>query len=302
MVRGLRVLSMLFAAAVLCTASAVADYIDPGKVQVKTDHHLPVTTNFRSGVYRYDVSWQGIPVAEASVSVQRGDVGGTDFFHVRADAKTVSAIRLFYKLHHRSEAMFRADTLEPFTFYSRDVERRKQKFRQVFFDGGGRIRFKSWKNGKVREDQEFFSDNATLDPMSAAFLARSLPITVGSEKKFDVFNGKNRYLIAFKVTGLEALETEQGVRNAFKVVPHVKKLTDSSGEEKRLKSATIWISADEHRDILKLQSKVLIGSVSAELQRFYPAENSKDEWDAAIQASVSIAPHRFRLAEQKSSS
>ncbi len=281
---------------------ALADYVAPGDVKVKTSPHLPFTTDFRSGVYRYDVSWQGIPVAEASVAVQRGDLSGVPFFHVRADAKTVSAIRLFYKLKHRSEAMFRADTLEPFTFYSRDTERRKQKYRQVYFEGGGKIRFKAWKNGKARADDEFFSENSTLDPFSAAFLARSLPINVGSVKEFDVFNGKHRFLITFEVTGREVLDTNQGKRNAFKVVPSVRKLTDSSGEESRLKSATIWISADSYRDILKVESKVLIGSVTAELDRFYPSETDASEWKKAIQAAVSIAPHRFRLADSKSSS
>ncbi|MCB0343707.1 MAG: DUF3108 domain-containing protein [Bdellovibrionales bacterium] len=300
--RRFSILLALMLAAASAAVPALADYIEPGAVKIKTAPYLPFTTDFRGGVYRYDVTWQGIPVADASVSVQRGEISGVPFFHVRADAKTVSAVKLFYKLKHRSEAMFRADTLEPFTFYSKDVERRKQKYRQVYFDDGGRIRFKSSKNGKQSSDEEFFTENGTLDPFSAAFLARSLPIHVGSVKEFDVFNGKHRFLISFEVTGTEVLETKQGRRNSFKVVPTVQKLTDTSGREERLKSATIWISADSYRDILQVESKVLVGSVSAKLDRFYPAQSSKDEWNKAIQASISIAPHRFRLANVKSSS
>ena len=56
----------------------------------------------------------------------------------------------------------------------------------------------------------------------------------------------------------------------------VVKLSDTEGE-KRLRSATIWLSADEDRNILKLESSVWIGSVTAEFEEFKTPEQIEAE-------------------------
>ena len=63
-----------------------------------------------------------------------------------------------------------------------------------------------------------------------------------------------------------------GIKNkvlADRVVPTVQKLTDTEGE-KRIQSCKMWVSADERREILRLESKVFVGSVTAELKGIEP--------------------------------
>src|SRR5262249_17816095 len=83
---------------------------------------------------------------------------------------------------------------------------------------------------------------------------------------------------------------------ADKIVPEVKRLTDTEGEN-RLRSCTIWISTDEQRNILKLESKVLIGSVTATLESVTPLpqpaavpviEAQKPNPEEAIHARASL--------------
>ena len=264
-------LSALFLSATLLSAPAEAEYISPASVQVKTERYLPEQSDFPLGTYRYDVNWQGIPVASARVEVAgEGGDAPIEAYKVQASAKTGGMVKLFYKMKHLSQSVFDADSLEPRRFISKQEERSRKKTRKVSFSDNGIIRAQSEKNGRPGRTLEFNSGNATFDPISAAFLARSLPLELGKVASFDVFNGKHRYLITFTVAARETIEVLGRSLDTFKVIPHVEKLTDSEGE-KRLSSASIWITADARRDVVKLESEVFVGSVEAELKDFTPA-------------------------------
>lgn len=249
--------------------TVVADYIAPGEVVVKTTTYTPFYRELPDGILEYSISWQGLPVGSASIRVVKEYEGDNQLFHVQADARTASAIDLLYQLRHRSEGYFSVGTYKPSSFLFRQTENSKKRVTQVAFEPNGIIKSKRWKNDKEEANFEFQSSNPTMDPLSAAFLARSLPIEVGKTASFDVFNGKNRYLIGFSIVGLEKMKRGGELVDAFKVIPTVKKLTDTK-DDKRLKSAAIWISTDARRDILRLESKVWFGKVVAELDRMSP--------------------------------
>jgi hypothetical protein len=267
--------------------AAIAEYIDPGDVEVKTERYTPAENNFSAGVYRYSVGWQGIPVADAEIKVRSvDDDSEKGMFDVTATANTASVISVFYRLRHTSNSVFDAATFEPVKFYSSEVERRKKKTREITFNPDGIIDFKYVRDGKVREENSFHSDNFTLDPISAAFVARSLPIDLGTTASFDVFNGRHRYLITCKVEGRETLQIAGKKIDSFRVVPTVERLTDTEKDE-RLQSATIWVSADSARHVLKIESKVWLGSVTAELIGFRPAISPDVNSEAeAVRASL----------------
>ncbi len=254
-------------------SSANAEYIHPSATVVQTSYYTPKYTQFAIGEYEYNVKWQGILVGSSKVSVQMD----SDLYNVTATAKSAKVIRLFYSLNHLSQSIFQSKDLKPLSFYSVQTENSKTKSREVKFNKNGDIEAKLWKKDLAKPEEEinFHSGNATFDPLSAAFLARSLAISGNEELSFDVFNGKHRFLITFKIEGKENIKVAGIKREAYKVVPTVKKLTDSEGE-KRLHSATIWVSTDDKHDVLRLESKVLIGSVSAELVKFTPIMPSQD--------------------------
>jgi len=268
-----RLLTLISAALVLLVpASSLADYIPPGDVVVHTIAYVPQHKVLEAGTYHYSVSWQGIPVARAKVEVSGvAYINGKQFVYVKATAKTAKFIDIFYRLRHKTESVFSAESFRPLSFYSEQTENSKYKSRLVNFEPGGNVWTRERRKGRDDKEFEFFSDNPMFDPVSAAFLAKSLSLEMGAESSFDVFNGKNRFLITFTVKAREIININGVKRDAFKIEPVVKKLTDSKGKESRLHSASLWISADGKRDILKLESRVAVGRVSATLKRFEPA-------------------------------
>ena len=264
----------LFIAILQAGLIAHADYIPPSQVVVRTKAYQPQETNFPLGSYDYEILWQGIPVGGAMVRVGTTYREGKKMFDVEGTARSSRVVSLFYDLRHRSESIFSARELKPMEFVSQQTENSRFTNLKISFSPDGLIRSKTTKgklNGQeTSEEVSFKSDNATFDPISAAFVALSLPVDPAEDLSFDVFNGRDRYLISFHVVGREKIKVASKEYDAIKIRPMVKKLTDTDGE-KRLRKVYLWVSTDGSREVLKLESEVLIGSISAKLVRFVPS-------------------------------
>lgn len=272
----------------LCPAFVLADYIEPATLTVSTPRPSLDRIIYRPGRYTYAVKWQGIPVATSEVTIENAGIdrsNGSQEIRVKATAQTARVIDLLYKLRHTSQSVFEINEFKPLRFFTAQTENSKFRAREISFLEDGRVVSKSWKDAvdsTPEEQKEFNPHNFMLDPVSAAMFARSIPISPGLHVAFDVWNGKHRFLISFEVIGEEMVKVGDEKRRAFKIIPSVKKLTDSEGE-KRLESAVLWVSADDGRDILRIESKVFIGKISATLEKFEPATNTTP---GPIQASL----------------
>jgi hypothetical protein len=266
-------LKILLFVAILQTSPLIgnADYIPPSQVVVRTKAYQPQETNFPLGFYDYQVSWQGIPVGSASIRIGTTYRDGRKMLDVKATACSGRVVSLFYRLRHQSESIFTAEELRPVVFLSEQTENSRFTNLKINFSPDGLINA-TIKKGKLNsegksEEISFKSDNPTFDPISAAFLARSLLMDPAEDLSFDVFNGEDRYLISLHAVGRERIKVAAKEYDAFKIKPVVKKLTDTQGE-KRVRKVYLWVSTDGRREVLKLESEVLIGSVSARLVRF----------------------------------
>jgi hypothetical protein len=272
-----RLINFICAVALLLgvKSTSLADYIPPELVKVSTSKVSNQTLVFNPGKYSYTISWQGIPVASADIvlgeSPQLNRVDYTPHagdVTMRVSAKTGKVISLLYKLRHTSESTFNLPELRPIAFTSDQTENSKYRRTEILFSPNHSIASRIWKqpgDSVPSETSEFTSESFTLDPLFGALIARSLPVDMSTHTGFDVWNGKHRYLITFKVEGQDYIEIGKNKVLADRVVPNVQKLTDSEGE-KRIKSCKMWVSADDRREILKVESKVLVGSITATLK------------------------------------
>jgi hypothetical protein len=266
---------------------ASAEYIPPSKVVVQTKAYQPRQIDFPRGSYDYEVSWEGIPVGTATVRVGTTYRDGKKMLDVEATARSAGIVGLFYKLRHRSESIFSAEEIRPMLFVSQQTENARFTNLAITFSANGSINAKITK-GKLNtegktEEVSFKSDNTTFDPISAAFLARSVLADAGQDVSVDVFNGKDRYLVTLRPMGREKINVHGKEYDAFKIVPTVQKLTDTEGE-KRVRKVYLWLSSDS-REVLKVESNVRLGAVGAKLVRFVPDAGSEPDTSAARRQS-----------------
>ena len=243
---------------------------------VSTTRYLPSfdTFDLREGTYTYVISWQGIPAAEASVSVsEQGPAAGAGIASrilVVNTAKTFSPIDIFYKLRFRAETLMNRATFVPDVYSVQQRENSREKELRVAFGEGGEISaVRVQRDKREIKRVRLFSKNDTLDPVSAAFLARSQPWKIGELRTFDIFNGKSRYLIHLTAVKKTKVEAEGAHRDAIMIVPRVQNLVNPN-QAKKLREARIYLSDDRARDILLIESEVFIGTVRTRLQSFTP--------------------------------
>lgn len=263
------------ASTLICSSLSVRadDYISPDLVKVTTPFYKPGAVGFkpRLGVFEYSVSWEGITAASCAVTISERD----NTYVIDAAARTYSGVDLLYKLRYDAIGIISATD---FTSISLSIDHRENSSQKTidmnFEPDQGKVSAVRGKGviNPERKHLSFEPNNMTLDPVGAAFLARSLDWTVGETKHFDVFNGKSRYFISLTAAERTTIEYKGEPRKVIVITPQVRNLTTTAPKSK-LRRAYIYVSDDEEREVLKIVSSVFIGSVTVELESFTPASD-----------------------------
>ena len=274
MVRSILVVLHLFIlthAVVIHMSSALADdYISPELVKITTPRYSPENPTFapRLGVYEYSVGWEGINAASCSVTIDRRG----DSYVVDAAARTYSGVDLLYRLRYEAIGTISARDLTSINLSIDHQENSRRKNIEINFAPQLRSIHAVRSKGTLDPDKKtlsFETDNFTLDPIAATFLARSLDWQIGDTKHFDVFNGKSRYFISLTALERKTIRYKGETRPVIVITPQVRNLTTTKPRSK-LRQAFIYVSDDAHREVLRIESSVFIGRVITELDSFTP--------------------------------
>lgn len=268
-----------------------AEKIPLDQVHISTPVYAPADS-FKPllGRYSYEVSWNGIPAGSVELELELNG----DEYEIKTSARTAKGIDILYKLRYEAETVLAADTLQPKHSFSVTRTNSKKKITELeFLPGGEILSTREDNHGKLRT-LKFDSDNFTLEPYSAGFLALSQEWKVGETRRFDMFSGKSRYLIEFTAVEQTEITVNGALRQAIVLCPSVKKLTDTGddAEDKKLREARIYISVDQPREILKISSDLLFGSVDTMMVGFSPT--SKPAFKAANQKKIAAIDMKNR--------
>ena len=97
---------------------------------------------------------------------------------------------------------------------------------------------------------------------------RSQPLKNQASQRLVVYPTTNPYLATTTVLGREKISIRAGTYDAIKINLQLKKI----GKElelqphRKFRRATIWVSDDPNRLILRIEAQIFIGTVFAELQ------------------------------------
>jgi len=217
-----------------------------------------------TGRLDYRVSWNGIPAGDATVRIARLDGGVEPQYRVEAAVRTTWLVDLLWSLRAKVFANFTTVDLTPLGFrYDRDVNR-EHSLTDVVFDPSTLqatgIRVRGAETKTLRAD-----DPAVLDPITAIFRALARPLSSGDTFRYEVFTGEARYRVELRVVGEDTVHVDAGTFRAWRVEPQVWKL--GTGVDRRLRHATLWVSAGPVHTLLRIRSDVFVGAVNCDLQR-----------------------------------
>jgi hypothetical protein len=214
---------------------------------------------------RYVFGWSGIEAAEAEVKLRRGADGN---FTGTVSGGTKGMARTLYKL----DADYRTEVAGP-DFLSRQftLTERYRSYRVEekadFRPGGVRAWRESDKKGAKPPKWKNFYVPGLRDMAGALLLARSQPLDQGDRISLAVFPGDWMYLARLKVEGREKLRSRGEDRKAIRLALEIDRIEKdySLSPHKKFHHGTIWVSDDNLRIPLRIEVKVFVGHVFAEL-------------------------------------
>ncbi len=217
----------------------------------------------------FHFGWNDIPAAEMSMQVSRVKQNGRWLYFYKGEAKSLPHIEWIYPLRDQVEAVLDEASLEPLHYALYQDEKGRKTSTVVHRDGENLTGTR--KNFKNKTSAASIIRDGHYDPVTIAYLARSIKPVVGQSYTYRVFDGRYEYLLTMTVEAKESIKVSAGRFNAIRIRPSVVNLTKPN-LEKKVKRATIWISDDAARVPLRVESEVFFGKVYGELVAYARGE------------------------------
>ena len=124
------------------------------------------------------------------------------------------------------------------------------------------------KGSEVKSKTRRFEFPNVLSLNSALLYLRTQPLADGSRHRIVVYPATSAYLCSITVTGRDRLTVPTGTYSAIKVDLQLNKIGKKREllPHKKFKKATVWLSDDPDRLVLRIEAKIFVGTVHAELQ------------------------------------
>ncbi|MBS0660746.1 MAG: DUF3108 domain-containing protein [Verrucomicrobia bacterium] len=213
----------------------------------------------------YRIGWSGLTAARATVAVtKRG--GQYDF---AADTTTVGAARVLFPLDATIRSTTDASTLRPVRVEQSERRRDRVIEERVRFNGEGAERIKEVRphKGPAKDPEvKTFQSDALHDFFSCFLALRSQRLAAGQTRTLAVMSPSVPYLITLTHRGTERLRIGGKDVEALRFsVDALSKVSDGEAKpQKKFRKATVWVSNDDRREIVRAESQVFIGSVFLE--------------------------------------
>ncbi|HHC25625.1 MAG TPA: DUF3108 domain-containing protein [Desulfobacterales bacterium] len=210
----------------------------------------------------FDLKWTIIKAGEATLEVLPVEtVNGVPSYHFVMTAKSTPFLDVFYKVRDRIDAY--TDTKMTRTLFYKKKQKEGRTHRDIV------VRF-DWKKkeayysnfGEKRDPLSLLP--GAFDPLSAFFYCRFLDMKENTVIERPITDGKKCVIGRVKVVRREKIKLGDKVYDTWLLEPELKHV-GGVFEKSRDAKIQLWVSADKRRIPVKIKSKVIVGSFSAEL-------------------------------------
>ncbi len=212
----------------------------------------------------YTYGWSGITAATSEAYFHRGD---QQTFVLEGKAHTVGLARILWKFDLTYRSMVNAQTLRPLETHQIETARGKRVETNLKFSSAGVSGTRTEGNRTTPTVKDFAMEN--LNDLHSVFLyLRSQPLRDHSVYRVAVYPANSAYVATLTVLGREHLRVRSGNYNAIKMDLKLQRVNKKNELEphRKFKRATIWLSDDNDRVLLRIESQIFVGTVTAELQ------------------------------------
>lgn len=207
---------------------------------------------------KFNIYWMGIYAGSATVLVK----GDSESIKISSEVNSASFISNFYYVHDRAESI--VENGRPKYFRLIQIEGKYRGDKEVKFNyDSGEIVFINHIKNKMSVHKGI--NKVFMDVLSGFFYLRTNPIDKNNPIFIDIFDSDKFATVEIKVLKEEVIETSEGKEiKALLIKPEL----TTEGLFKRKGDIFIWISNDDMKIPLKIETKVSVGKITAELKEY----------------------------------
>jgi hypothetical protein len=209
----------------------------------------------------YNIRWQQIQAGTCSLKVLPFTlVGNTLAYHFQLSVKSNQFVDKFYKIRDVLEGFVVKDFSGSILYKQTSTGKRKKQILVEFFWDRHEVVYSNF--GGKRDPIEIPGN--TFDPVGSFYRMRTLDFEVGKTLSFPVTDGKKCFLQKGDILEKEKITTPSGTFDTFVLAPYV---SHFSGVFKKSQNPTVrvWITDDEKKIPVRIQIKVVMGSIIFDL-------------------------------------
>ena len=236
---------------------ALAEEAQPGSDTVEFDRYVE---NVAFGIgerFSFDINYGFINAGTASMEVARLiEYGGRPCYQIVTRANSNSFFSTFYTVDDRVESIIDAIGLFSWRF--------EKNLREGSYRSNRTYAFDQREHRTVYQGDTIEVAPWVQDAVSVLYFVRTQELMVGTSVYVDNFTDGENYKLEVKVLKKENISVEAGNFDCIVVEP----LTQSVGVFKHEGRLKVWLTDDRLKMPVLMKSKILVGSISAELTDF----------------------------------
>jgi len=225
--------------------------------QVPPDSNFRFVINDAFGVGEklvFTIGWKMVKAGEATMEVSEVfDHNDRPVYRVRTLARSFPFFDSFFKVRDTAETWIDVEGI--FSWYFR------KKLKEGGYDNEQIQVFDQYRGIAEAGDTLFSVPRYVQDVLSALYYVRTMDIEEGDTVSVDNFSKDKCYPLDVIVHGKEVVEVPAGKFMCIKVEP----LLRAAGVFKHEGSLQVWLTDDRLRMPVLMKSKVVVGSIYAEL-------------------------------------
>ena len=192
---------------------------------------------------------------------------GKPSYYVKAHGETTGLAKLFFKVEDNYYSIFSKDSVKPLEFYREVKEGNYRVNEKITFD---------YNQEKaiidlivIHEILERAISNEIQDIISGFYFFRSLPDKVILNKNVPyeipmIYNNEGAFTFKLRYDGEEKIETIFGEVDCYRFKPYLPSIGRIFNDPNAI---TIWVTKDKNRIPVKVKAKIVVGSITADLEK-----------------------------------
>jgi Protein of unknown function (DUF3108). len=257
---GPRILPAIFAFLAFCSNSLAENW--EATLSKEPIGNFPEMRPLRAS-YRF--GWSGLTAATGDVHFTKPSESK---FQLDGTGRTIGFVRALWKLDVSYQAIASAETLRPIETLQIESYRSKKIVTHLTFTNNGVTRARTEGKGAAESKTRQFNFPNLFDLFSAMLYLRSQPLKERTIYRVVAYPATNAYLATVTVLGREKVSVHAGSYSAIKLDLRLKRIGKQRQLEphRKFRGATIWVSDDPERLLLRTEAQIFVGTVFAELQ------------------------------------